>query len=76
MRYVQYYHKACLTENLLIPACGDRAVVILDARNSIHTSITDSIKFNGDRRPVYPAFQIMEGVSFTQSRPKTAIIRI
>ena len=63
-------------EKELMGACGDRAVVILDARNSIKTSIKDAIKFNGNRRPVYDAFQLFSGCSFNRSFPISDIIQL
>jgi len=72
MRYVQYYHKQ---GDKLVEACGDRAVVILDGRNTIETSKQDAVKFNGYRRPRYDGFQIWEGDTFTRSKPITNIIK-
>ena len=46
--------------------CGDRAVFILDGRNSLSTWIEDAIINNGVRRPNYPFFQIRKG-RFTKS---------
>lgn len=72
MVYVQYFDKSCISDNL-IPACGDRSVVVLDGRNKLETWIQDAIKFNGFRRPKYKAFQIFKGESFTRSNPITEI---
>ena len=74
MRYVQYYHKGVISGDL-IPACGDRAVVILDGRNSISTSIQDSHKYNGYRRTNYLAFKLFEGANFSGAKPITEIIQ-
>ena len=67
MTFVQYYHKGAVSGDL-IPACGDRAVVILDGRNRFETMVEDAIKFNGYRRPVYEAFQLFQGDSFTRCK--------
>ncbi len=75
MTYIQYFHKGVITGNL-IPACGDRAVVILDSRQSLATWKQDAIKFNGYHRPVYDAYQIMQGASFTRSNPVTEVISL
>jgi hypothetical protein len=70
MRYVQYYDKI---NGKLLEVCGDRGVVILDARNSIHTSIDDAINMNGVHRPLYAAFKIFQGESFMNSNPMTEL---
>lgn len=73
MYYVQYYNKG-LKLNVFIEACGDRAVVILDGRNSISTMHEDAYKFNGKHRPNYQAYRIFKGSSFLNSQPITNII--
>ena len=55
---------------------GDRGVVILDARNSIDTSIRDAKEFNGNRRPIYNGFKIFQGESFLNANPITELIEI
>lgn len=75
MVYVQYFDKSAISEKL-IPACGDRAVFILDGRNGLWTMIDDAIKANGVRRPVYKAFQIWKGESFSKSKPITKIFKL
>lgn len=72
MIYVQYFHYG--TTGKLIPACGDRSVVVLDGRQKLHTWLQDAKNFNGWRRPVYPAFQLWRGRSFTQSQPLTKVL--
>jgi hypothetical protein len=73
MTYIQYFHKGVVTGND-IPACGDRAVVVLDGRQSLRTWKQDAVRFNGYRRPMYTAYQIMQGDSFTRSHAITGII--
>jgi hypothetical protein len=75
MVYVQYFHKGIVTGND-IPACGDRAVVTLDGRQTITTWHRDAVSFNGMRRPMYTAYQIMRGESFTRSTPISPIVRL
>ncbi len=58
--YIQYLDYSPITGNLYEP-CGDRAVVVLDGRNSLATMIEDGHNFNGYRRPKYPHFRIMKG---------------
>lgn len=64
--YVQYLAYSPVTGNLYEP-CGDRAVVVLDGRNSLETMVNDAHQFNGFRRPKYPHFMIMQG-SFRQAK--------
>lgn len=71
MVYVQYYYKK---ENEFIEPCGDRSIVILDGRNSIETMKNDAIRFNGYRRPVYDAYKIFKGETFSRSNPITNLI--
>jgi hypothetical protein len=58
--FIQYFDYSPVTGNLYEP-CGDRAVVILDGRNSLETWIKDGHNFNGLRRPKYPHFKVMLG---------------
>lgn len=58
--YIQYLDYSPVTGELYEP-CGDRAVVILDGRNTLDTWINDAKVMNGKHRPVYPAFRIMKG---------------
>ena len=74
MRYVEFGHIDKRGE--FQAECGDRAVVVLDARNSIHTSIRDARDFNGYRRPVYEACQICQGETFNRSNPITDVITL
>lgn len=75
MVYVQYYQRSPFN-NKLIEVLGDRGVVILDGRNNLETLKMDAIKFNGIHRPIYDAFQIFKGDSFTRSKPITGIISL
>jgi hypothetical protein len=73
MRYVQYYWKH---ENKMMEEIGDRGVVILDARNSVETSINDAKEFNGKHRPLYAGFKIFQGESFLNAKPITELKEI
>jgi hypothetical protein len=73
MRYVQYYDQTADGREL-IEVCGDRGIVILDGRNTLSNSIRDGFTFNGNRRPLYPAFKIMQGESFTRAKPITELV--
>ena len=71
--YVQYFDYDLAGE--LSPALGDRAVVGLDGRNNLETWHEDAKEFNGFRRPVYVAYQIMRG-DFRKSSPISEIIML
>jgi hypothetical protein len=72
MRYVEYYTR---DENGdYQEVCGDRGMVVLDARNSIKTSMQDAIQFNGFRRPVFDAYRLFQGENCLRSTPITNII--
>jgi hypothetical protein len=71
--YVQYLDYSPVSGNLYEP-CGDRAVVILDGRNSLKTMINDAHEANGFRRPKYPHFKIMFG-NFRESREVYSTIK-
>jgi hypothetical protein len=58
--YIQYLAQSPVTGNIYEP-CGDRAVVILDGRNSLATMIQDGHDMNGKYRPQYPHFKVMRG---------------
>jgi hypothetical protein len=71
--YVQYLDYSPVSGNLYEP-CGDRAVVILDGRNSLETMIKGAHEANGFRRPKYPHFKIMFG-NFRESREVYSTIK-
>ena len=73
MVYVQYFHKGAMSGQD-IPACGDRAVLILDGRQTMQTWHQDAVEANGYRRPAYTAYQLMHGETFTRSEPISNII--
>ena len=55
VQYLDWYN------GRLVEPCGDRAVFILDGRNTEDTWIADGYENNGVRRPAYPHFKIMKG---------------
>lgn len=75
MYFIQYYQQGVKTGKL-IPACGDRSVVILDGRNNLATMQYDARRFNGYRRPVYDAYQIFRGNALTRALPVTEVIEL
>ena len=58
--FIQYLNYGCISGDIIEP-CGDRAVVVLDGRNSLETMIKDGADFNGQRRPKYPHYRVMRG---------------
>ena len=74
MRYCEYGHIDGHGE--FQSGMGDRSIVILDARNSINTSIDDAIRFNGVRRPKYSHCQICQGESILRSAPITKVFSL
>jgi len=72
MHYVQYFIRGCNTGDL-IEGCGDRAVFILDGRNSLATMLNDAHEANKSNGRHYPAYQIHRG-SFSNSHPISKII--
>ncbi len=73
MVYIQYFHKGVVSGQD-IPACGDRAVVVLDGRQTMQTWHRDAVTANGNRRPTYTAYQLMRGETFTRSKAISNII--
>lgn len=65
-----------IVNDLFIPACGDRSVIILDGRCKLDTLIDTAIIHNGNRRPVYEAVQLFKGPRFTESKPLTKPIKL
>lgn len=72
MTYVQYFHLG--TTGKLIPVCGDRGTVILDGRDNLKKLHDDARRFNGFRRPIYPAYQIFKGNTLDGTFPVTDIV--
>ena len=72
MYFVEYYHKGAVTGEL-IPACGDRSIIILDGRNSIKTMHSDAVEFNGIKRPVYDAYTLNAGETLCRSKEISAL---
>ncbi len=74
MVFVQYYHKGAVS-GALVAACGDRAVVILDGRNSLSIQELDAARFNGYGRPRYEAYSIHKGRGFNDCKAITPVIK-
>jgi hypothetical protein len=52
-----------------IPACGDRAVIILDGRNDVGT--WHNIAASECKKRGYMGYRIMKGQNFTTAKPIT-----
>lgn len=74
MYYVQYFQRDSKT--MLVEACGDRSVVLLDGRNNLRTMKEDVMRYNGNHRPNYDAYRIYQGDTFTRSHPITELISL
>ena len=73
MTFVEFYHRSATSEEL-IPACGDRAVVILDGRSNPgthHRIAADECTKRG-----YLAYRICRGETFSRAEPVTGVIRV
>ena len=66
MIYVQFYQQSAIS-NDIIEACGDRAVIILDGRNS--SKIMGQIAKQECIKRKYLGWRIFKGESFTRSKP-------
>jgi hypothetical protein len=67
--WVQFYQEAAVTEGAMVPACGDRGVVILDGRWSNERAVEEARAAARDgRRPQYPAFRVYRGPRFPLAR--------
>lgn len=71
MIYAQFYQRSAIAPEMLIEACGDRAVIILDGRVKAETN--RKIAAEECRRRGYVAWQIFRGETFTRSRPVSGI---
>ena len=62
MTFAQYYDHDLAGR--LIPALGDRSVVILDGRMRTSSLLQEAKSLNGFRRPKYKAVAICKGKNF------------
>ena len=72
MKYHAEFHHIDLAGNL-VPACGDRSVVILDGRvtsEAMHAIAADECDKRG-----YVAYRIMRGDRFTTATAASRVIR-
>lgn len=59
--WVQFFQPGAITRTEMFPVCGDRGVVILDARRSDAGLLEDAKASNGWRRPVYAGYRVYRG---------------
>lgn len=71
MIFAQFFHKA-VTSDELIPACGDRSVIVIDGR--VVSATKDDIAKTTCKRRGYLAYQLCRGSSFTRSAPIGEIV--
>ena len=74
MLFAQFYNFGAITKDELFEACGDRAVIVYDARIRRETTIEDARKECAKRG--YSAFALFHGETFTRSNRITSIQRI
>ena len=70
MLFAQFYQKSALGPEL-IESCGDRAVVIYDARCKQESTLSDAS--TECKKRGYVAFALFHGDTFTRSRRITSI---
>ena len=74
MLFAQFYHYGAISKDKLIEACGDRAVIIYDARVRRETTIVDA-EMECKKRG-YSAFALFHGETFTRSTRITSIQKV
>lgn len=73
MLFAQFYQKSAIGPEI-IEACGDRSVIIYDARVRRETTIDDAKKECARRG--YQAFAMFHGETFTRSTRITSIQKV
>lgn len=74
MIYIQFFQRSELNAAIYLSACGDRAVIILDGRQSRQTH--NDIAYNECPKRGYVGWKIMQGESFTRSSPITTLFTL
>lgn len=71
MQFIQFYTRAVTDPKKLIPACGDRAVIIVDGRERemAHHKLAQYFQM----RRGYEAYRLMKGETFTRAEPTTGV---
>lgn len=76
MLYAQFFQKAVYPAGTdkIIPACGDRSVIILDGRKA--ERFQRMISADECRKRGYVGYQLWKGESFTRSNPVSEIVEV
>jgi len=74
MLYAQFFQPSVMDSTELIESCGDRGVIILDARFSPSHN-EEVARIEGKKRG-YDAYQLCAGESFSRSKPTSKIVKI
>ena len=72
MHYVQFYQKSATTPHRLVPACGDRAVVILDGREAPYSKSAFARSECLCRG--YLAYQLFKGATLTRAAAYSPVV--
>ena len=72
MLFANFYNRSAIDKSKLVEACGDRSVIIYDARVNINSIIADA-KSECIKRG-FSAFALFKGERFTQCKQITEII--
>lgn len=77
MYFATFYHWSVPLEgkpSRLIEACGDRATIILDGRESLRTH--NAIAADECKKRGFVAYQLHKGESFTRVSKSLAVVRV
>jgi hypothetical protein len=74
MIYAQFFQHSAIDKSKLIEACGDRAAIILDGRNTTDTH--KHIAAHECKNRGFVAYQLHKGDSFTRSNPISQIFKV
>lgn len=73
MIYAQFFHEGEISKKL-IPACGDRSVIIIDGR--VNGVTKEEIARTTCKRRGYLAYQLYRGDTFCRSNPIGDIVTV
>lgn len=73
MIFAQFYHYG-VESHSLIEACGDRSVVILDARRCYSSHFADARMECAKRN--FDAWELRKGNSFSDAKPISPIVKV
>lgn len=71
MLFIEFYTPAAVTPKKLIPATGDRSVIVLDARQRATTHHT--IAMDEQDKRGFAAYRLMRGRALHDARPATEV---